>query len=751
MEKAYDLICSVRELTGIFRQKTNIYGLLNIVVKLVAKHINTEACSIFLFDEIENVLVLRATAGLNSEFVGKIKLKIGEGITGKAFRIKKPINSARGTSNPDFKHIPGMMEERYESILAVPIEYHNNKLGVIVMEDSKPGYYTEHDVRALITIAAQLATFIENARLLLELKKGLNDRLNRNISTERKFFKGRSASAGIAIGKSVFFSQRLKSKYLRTEKLNYEETLEDFETALEKTVEQLELLQTKMDENLSEAGSLIFAAHLLMVSDDDFSGTIRSYIKKGHKPSRAIVQVVNEYIDLFSKSNNINIKEKIIDIQDLGHRLLRNLACETSDEGDYSGQIIVAWTMLPSELVKLAAQHTEGFVIYGVGVTSHIAILARSLNIPVVFLTDPDLFRLKNEHMMVVDAYQGIVLLNPEEEIVEKYLNNRDSVKDEFPPSDTDYLETCSTADGVKVEIQANINILSDANNAVKYRAEGVGLYRSEFFFLIRNDFPTEEEQVLVYGRLLDMISHVVFRTIDIGGDKILGTSDTDELNPSLGLRALRYSLKHTDDFRTQLRALLRVGKGRTLRILFPLVTGIDDFLQAKDILRQAMDELDKEGLPFNRTPLIGAMIELPSIVYVIDEITKNADFISIGTNDLTQYILGIDRTNEKVSDLYIPYHPSVLRALAKVAESAVRNNCPVSVCGDTAADPDMLEYFIGLGIYSFSMDPRMIQFARREISRMSMSRARLFAQEVISKGTVKEIEDIFSRRIKAS
>ncbi len=749
MEKAYDLVCSVRELTGIFRQKTNINGLLNIVVKLVAKHINTEACSIFLYDEREKYLVLRATAGLNSEYIGKTKLHVGEGITGRAFNLKKSINIARGSTDPNFKHVPGMLEEKYESILAVPIEYHNGKLGVIVIEDAKPGYYTEHDVRALTTIASQLATFIENARMLLELKKGIKEKFTNNIYTDRKYFKGRSASTGIAVGKSVFLSQTFKSKYLKTEKLKYKETIEDYETALAKTIKQLELLQSKMDENLSEAGSLIFAAHLLMVSDDDFSGSIRTYIKNGSKASQAIVKVVNEYIDLFSNSENINIQEKVIDIQDLGHRLLRNLVNQTSDEGDYSGQIIVAWTMLPSELVKLAAQHTEGFVIYGVGVTSHIAILARSLNLPVVFLTDPDIFKLKDDHMLIVDAFQGIVLLNPEEELIEKYLNNRGVNKSETAFESHDYLEKCSTKDGKNIKIQANINILSDSHNAMKYKAEGAGLYRSEFLFLIRNNFPTEEEQVLVYERLLNTIPDVVFRTIDIGGDKILGTSESNELNPSLGLRALRYSLKHGDEFKVQLRALLRVGSGRELKILFPLVTGIDDFLQAKEILSLAMKELEEEGFPYNKTPRVGAMIELPSIVYMIEEITKTADFISIGTNDLTQYILGIDRTNDKVSDLYIPYHPSVMRALYKIAESAIKNDCPVSVCGDTAADPDMLEYFIGLGIYSFSMDPRMIQFVRREISRMDLKSAQSFVKEIISKGTVKEIENTFTRRMK--
>ncbi len=749
MEKVYDLICSVRELTGIFQHKTNINGLLNLVVKLVAKHINTEACSIFLLDEIENNLVLRATAGLNSEFVGKIRLEPGEGITGKAFSEKRPINIARGAMDPGYKHVPGMLEEKYESILAVPIQYQNKELGVIVLEDSKPGYYTRKEVRGLVTIASQLATFLENAKSLLELKRGFRDKLKGSTSLNRKFYKGRSASGGIAVGTSFYLMESQDGKYLRPRNVRYSQDPDAFERSFERTIKQLEMLQSRMDENLSEAGSLIFASHLLMISDEDFSGTIRSYIGEGQKASDAIIRVVNEYIDLFSKSGNPNVQEKILDMKDLGHRLLKNLLDEEIEDGDYSGQIVVAKTMLPSELVKLAAQHTEAFVIYGAGVTSHISILARSLDLPVVFLSDMEFFESRGEYFLVVDAYQGVVLVNPEESLVKKYLGNmQDSEKDSSAP---ELLESAVTLDGEKIKIQGNINILSDTRNAVKYKAEGSGLYRSEFLFLIRNNFPTEEEQLVIYSKLLDIIPDVVFRTIDIGGDKILGNQDMQELNSSLGLRALRYSLKNPDTFKVQLRALLRAGSGRDLKILFPLVTGVEDFRKAKEILFESVEDLKAENIPCNTEPEVGAMIELPSIVYMIDEITKEADFISIGTNDLTQYILGVDRTNNKVSDLYIPYHPAVLRALRIVADSALKNGCPVSVCGDTAVDPDMLEFFIGLGIRSFSVDPRMIQFVRREVQRMDSVKAGRFALEVCGRSTVKDVENLLSKRIKSS
>ena len=746
MKKTFDLICSVRELTSIFSTKTNVRGLLNIVVKLVAKHMQTAACSIFLYDDTSEELVLRATSGLNPDFVGNIRLASGEGITGRSMKERRPINIPRGADDPTYKHVPGMDEEQYNSILAVPMLYQSKILGVLVLEDPTPDYYDNHDIKSLEAITSQLATFLENARSLIQLDKNTGEQHKKTFNVRKKYYKGTSVSKGIAIGNALFLSTFKDDIFLTIENLKYIETLGAFEESLELSITQLEKLQTKMDENLSEAGSLIFASHLLMLSDDDFSGSIRSYINSGEQPSLSIIKVVNEYIELFRNSRNSSVQEKILDLKDIGHRLLTNLTEENKDEGDYTGQIIIAKDLMPSELVKLAAQHTEGFVLHGTGATSHISILAKSLDIPVIFLSDNDFFKSTENDLIIIDAFQSTVIVDPNTELINKYLTNLKQLK-EKDTAKPDFLEKAVTIDGRKIKVQANINILSDARSAKELKTEGVGLYRSEFLFLIRNNFPSEEEQYLIYRRLLERMGDVVFRTLDIGGDKILGTAEELEQNPFMGLRGIRYSLRNTDIFTVQLRSLLRAGVGYKLKILFPLITGIEDFREAVAIVNNSITDLINEGIECMDKPEIGVMIELPSAVMMVNELAEEADFLSIGTNDLVQYILGVDRNNDQIADLYIPQHPSVLRALNKISKAAEKYKCPLSVCGNAAADPDMLEYFIGLGISTFSTNHSMIQFIRRQISEINYSHAKYFTKKCLDAKTVKDIQNLIGKK----
>jgi len=746
MKKTFDLICNVRELTSIFDTKTNVTGLLKIVVKLVAKHMQTAACSIFLYDENTEDLVLRATAGLNPDFVDKIRLKSGEGVTGRSLKERHAINIPRGADDPSFKFIPGWDEDQYNSILAVPILYQSKILGILVLEDPKPDYYNEHDIKSLEAITSQLATFLENARSLIQLDKKTGTAQKQNFNLRKKYYKGTSVSEGIAIGNALFLSTYKDDIFLTIENFKYIETLSAFEESLEKSISQLDKLQAKMDENLSEAGSLIFASHLLMLSDDDFSGSIRSYINSGEQPSISIIKVVNEYIELFMNSTNSSVQEKILDLKDIGHRLLANLTEENKDEGDYTGQIIIAKDLMPSELVKLAAQHTEGFILFGTGATSHISILAKSLDVPVIFLSDSDFFKATENDFIVIDAYQSIVVVDPNKELINKYLTNIQHLKEKNAEK-PDILDKAVTIDGREIKVQANINILSDARAAIEYKTEGVGLYRSEFLFLIRNNFPSEEEQYIIYRRLLDSMGDVVFRTLDIGGDKVLGKVEEIEQNPFMGLRGLRYSLRNPDIFTVQIRSLLRAGAGYKLKILFPLITGIEDFREAVSIVKNSISNLKNEGIECVEMPELGAMIELPSAVMMVDELAEEADFLSIGTNDLVQYTLGIDRNNDQIADLYIPHHPAVLRALSKISEAADKYNCPLSVCGNAAADPDMLEYFIGLGISTFSTNHSMIQFIRRQVNEINYSHARYFTKKSLNARTVKDIQELIVKK----
>ncbi len=343
---------------------------------------------------------------------------------------------------------------------------------------------------------------------------------------------------------------------------------------------------------------------------------------------------------------------------------------------------------------------------------------------------------------MLMDGEQGIVYLDPSDEIQRKYTELDKAWKSLHNASDVQ--EETRTKCGERVHIYANINLLSDLKPARKFKAEGVGLYRSEFPFIIRNDFPSEEEQYLIYKKLVDQMEgkSVTFRTLDIGGDKMLSYySNVHEANPFLGMRAIRFSLQNKGIFSDQLRAFLRAGADSDTRIMFPLVSSVDDFIAAKEITIACMDELEASGVPFNRNTGLGVMVELPSAVEVIDELAFEADFLSIGSNDLIQYMLAVDRTNERVSSLYLAHHPAILRAINRIVAAARTHNKDVSICGDLSADRRMLPFLLGVGIRKFSIDIVNAPTVQRLVNSTILGEAEEIANQMLGLGRISEIE----------
>jgi phosphotransferase system enzyme I (PtsP) len=413
-----------------------------------------------------------------------------------------------------------------------------------------------------------------------------------------------------------------------------------------------------------------------------------------------------------------------------------------SAQADYEGRIIIARELLPSELLKLAAQRAAGLVLLSGAATSHVALLARSLRLPTVLIDRQDLLQWVEDQNLLLDAIQGTLFIEPDAGVQASYqrlLEERQRIEQLEPQVE----DETHSSDGVRVRLLANINLLSDLEPATRLKAEGIGLYRSEFPFIVRDNFPTEEEQYRIYQRLIDRMNGkpVTLRTLDIGGDKSLSYApNQNEPNPFLGLRAIRYSLRNRPVFTQQLRAMLRAGVNQQLKIMFPLISSVDEFVQAKEIVHQCIAELAAEELPHNPHPQLGLMVELPSAVELIEELAQEADFLSIGTNDLIQYMLAVDRTNEQISDLYVPYHPAVLRALYRVAEAALRNDIEASICGDIAADPHMMVFLLGCGIRSFSVDARHIPYLQQHITRTNVEEARRNAMKVLRLSRIDEI-----------
>ncbi|MFP4642989.1 MAG: phosphoenolpyruvate--protein phosphotransferase [Spirochaetales bacterium] len=740
-----DLICSVAELSGLFEKRSNVGGFLQDVVELVAGHMMSDVCSIYLYDEIGDELVLRATRGLNSESVGKVRLSLGEGLTGLSLKQLRPIREGQVEENPDFKVIPEVQEEGYRSFLAVPIRRGLTRIGVISLQHRKAGYFDHHDTKALKAIASQLAATLENASLLMDIHSSHSQSVAEAYSDPGDTISGISAGAGVGIGEAVHLDSRETKELAELPRLSStEEEVTRFQTAIERSRTQLEQLQRETESRFSDVASLIFSSHLLMLRDDEFSGHMVDAVRDGVNAAEAVHMVVGRYEKLFTEMHNARLQEKVQDVKDLGRRIIRNLFDSGHDDGDYSEQVVIANEIYPSELVKLAVQHVEAIVIGGTTVTSHISILARSLGLPVVATRNTRVFSVDEHETLVVDGNNGTVHLNPADDVLQQYRGLRDEEAHELE-TDPDIPERTRTHCGERVRIMANVNLINDLRFARRNKAEGVGLYRSEFPFIVRNDFPSEEEQRAIYRKIIEQMNgeEIVLRTLDIGGDKLVAYEDSEvEANPFLGQRGIRFSLAHPDIFTDQLRGMLRAGIDADLSIMFPMISGVDEFHRARDTVNQCVEELRGEGVEFNENPRIGAMIELPSAIEIASELDSHADFLCVGTNDLVMYFLGVDRTNELVSELYISHHPAILRSLARLAEAMHEPETRLSICGEAAADPALIPFFLGIGVRSLSVEPRRIPDVKRQVERVSIDEATRIAGAMLSISTMQEMQD---------
>lgn len=739
-----DLVCDIAELMSLADESQDRKELLQNVVTMVARHMMADVCSIYIYDEASRQLTLRATQGLDEAAIGQVKLELGEGITGRAVRELRPICEGAASKSAGYKFFPGIHEEEFEAFLAVPILRGLRRIGALVVQAREVNYFTPNDVKALRAIAAQLATMIENIQLLSEV----STRAARPVveakpkkAARGSILRGRSASSGTARGTAYTLDSSEANACVLPSPDLPPHTMKDFRQALEITMQQVEELQRQTTAELADVAVLIFSAHMLILEDSQFSGRIAGLIETGMPAVKAIATVVGEYVEVFSKSKMPTIREKVLDVKDLGNRLTRNLLNEEKGACDYRGQIIIAHELLPSDILKLSAENVEGFIVSS-GVTSHNAIISRSLGIPMVAISREDADSIDDGTELLMDGKQGIIYLDPTDQICRKYRELDEAWKVLHDASDMQ--EETLTKCGERVYIYANINLLSDLEPARRFKAEGVGLYRSEFPFIVRNDFPSEEEQYLIYKKIVDEMEgrRVTFRTLDIGGDKMLSYySNVNEANPFLGMRAIRFSLQNRDIFCDQLRAFLRAGAGSDARIMFPLISSVDDFVAARQIVYDCMEELEEAGVPFNRDTKLGVMVELPSAVEVIDELAYESDFLSIGSNDLIQYMLAVDRTNEKVSALYLAHHPAVLRAINRIVAAANTHEKEISICGDLSANPRLLPFLLGVGLRKFSIDIMNAPAVQRLVGATTIKDAEEIANHMLDLGRISQIE----------
>ncbi len=745
------LLDKTAELTRLLKASTDLKVFLTDLSTLIAKHMEADSCLFFIYDKDQDELVLQGTYGLSSGFVGKLRLKSGEGITGTVLKTLRPINAGHADKHPKFKPVHGIGEESFHSLLSVPIRRGMHRIGVITLYKREPCYFTLKDVTVLIAIASQIASSVLSAGILLSLKHKASPSVTIDSPVH-----GIGASPGIVHGETLLFDRQQFSYPEDIQQDSTEEdfgeadTVEEFDGAIEKTLGQLKQIEDDLGVGLSDIAGLIFTAHYLMLKDPNYTGVMRSHIEGGMSIEHAIRSVTSEYAAMFAATDNPRIQEKEQDLRDLEHRLLTNLHHTDTDRSDYSAYVIVASAIYPSELVRFWVQKAKGIILHGQGLTAHISILSRSLNLPLLLVNNREILHIPNSTPVIMDATQGILHVNPEVSLIKQY---EKIARKEHPPIPKDLTEKNVTMDGRTIEVQVNVNILHDAECGFKQKAGGIGLYRSEFPFLIQNDFPSEMQQLQVYSKICDSSGdhEITLRTLDIGGDKLPGyVENISEDNPFLGLRGIRYSLETPDIFHEQIRAMLRAGAGRQLRLLFPMVSSLEEFLSAKQAVYTCMKSLEDQGVEYCRNPKMGAMVEVPSAVEIAADLAEEADFLSIGTNDLIMYLLAVDRGNERIGEMHTAYHPAVMRTLKRFVEN-VRSTHPdiagyLSVCGDAAGDPLFLPYLIGIGISSFSVEPAKLVSIKQLISKLSYEKCTMYAHDLLQARTTGEVERKISK-----
>jgi phosphotransferase system enzyme I (PtsP) len=749
------------------------------LVRIVAERMGTEVCSLYLFDPKDEVLTLWATTGLERAAVGKVTMKVHEGLTGLVIEKGEPVMVVDALAHARYKYFPETGEERYHSFLGVPISERRAALGVLVVQTLRRRRFTPNELRLLRAIAAQAGGIIVQARLLESLESKEKERQEyrtRMVDAIRRLhayettderptrgakrrpgqhrLTGLGASPGFGRGHAHLLHPEVSLDHVEERHVGDPEGERTrLAHAVERSVEEMVRLKEKMHTVAPEIDGAIFDAQRMMLEDSSFLGKITGRLDEGLAAESALKHVVDEYVAAFLAVTDGYLRERAADVRDIGQRLLRNLLGHEERERGFAGDVVlVAHDLTLTDLTLMEHDRLKGIVLATGGVTSHASILAKSFEIPTVVGVGHITDVLHEGDEMIVDGNSGVVYVNPGVDVGREYQRLAKEYRAFNLQLEAIRDLPAETTDGHRVNLYANIGLIGDLNFARDHGAEGVGLYRTEVPFLSYKDFPGEEDQLALYRKVIDRMPGrpITIRTLDLGADKYASYLTTQqEENPFLGWRSIRISLEMPTIFKAQLRAILRAGATGRVRLLFPMISSVEEIRRVKELLEEARQELDEAGLPYDRAMPIGIMIEVPAAVYLAPRLIEEVDFFSIGTNDLIQYLLAVDRNNSKVAPLYEPLHPAVLGAIGDVAQAAKDAGKLVGMCGEMASDPLATLPLLGMGLDDLSMGPFFVPVIKRFIRSVPFSLAEEVARDVRALSTAKEIKGYLFSRLK--
>lgn len=706
---------------------------LTIMVKSIAKALSTQACSIFLLNHQRGEYVLVATQGLNPEAVGKIRIPRNKGLIGWVGEREEPINLDDATQHPRYLHVAEAKEEAYRAFMGAPLIYHRQMLGVLIVQQQETRRYDEAEEAFLVTLAAQLAAIIAHADATGQLDELFQDA---GQHQQERIYTGVPGAPGLGMGTGVVIFVPFDLNGIpdrEPEDAEVEVIL--LEQAFAAVREDLRVLGERLYPSLPLEERALFDVYQRILDSADLGKEVAEKIRLGNWAPGALRSVILKHAYHLESLDNEYMRERADDIRDLGRRVLAYLQQHEKTAPQYPEKtILIGETLTPNDLAEVPEGCLAGVIAVKGSGNSHVAILARAMKVPTIMGVEKAPIFVLQDKEIVIDGYNGQVYVDPSPSLIQEFKRSVEEEKKRDAALDEIRDLPAVTKDAHRIALLVNAGLGADASISLAAGAEGVGLYRTEIPFLIRDRFPSAEEQRIIYRQLLVSFAPrpVILRTLDVGGDKPLPYFPIKEDNPFLGWRGMRITLDHPEIFLLQVRAMLRASEGLdNMRIMLPMITDVSEVDEALRLLHKAYNEVCEEGATITM-PQIGVMIEVPSAVYQARAIARRVDFLSIGSNDLTQYILAVDRNNARVANLYDALHPACLRAFIQVVESGHQEGKHVSICGEVAGDPLAALLLLAMGFDSLSMNASSVGRVKWVIRHFSQKEAAKLLQQVL-------------------
>jgi phosphotransferase system, enzyme I, PtsP len=681
---------------------------LNQVVRAIAHNMVAEVCSVYLVRS-DNILELFAAFGLKQEAVHKSNLKMGEGVVGLIAREGIPLNLAEAADHPNFMFLPETGEEMYHSLLGVPIIRGGKTVGVIVIQNIKARHYNEEEVEALQTVAMVLAELLTGGDLVRPEELAAPGASNDHAVT----IEGQKFAEGLAAGAAVFHEPKVD--ILNTIAENVDSELKRLKEGLETMQGHIEHMVSSADWDDEGTTFEILETYKMFAYDQGWQDKILEAIESGLTAEAAVERIQQDLHGRMTHAQDPYLKERLADLEDLSHRLIRVLLGYYGKDAHHKlkkNSIIIARTMGPAELLEYDRRYLKGIVLEEGSPTSHVTIIAKALNIPLLGRAVNILLEAQEHDPVIVDAVAGRVIIRPRDDITKTYGKSLKERRKLLARYAAERRLPARTRDGAEISLQLNAGLMIDMANLEATGADAIGLFRTEFQFMVSATMPRMEAQTKLYSNVLKAAGKkpVIFRTLDIGGDKkVAFLPHMDEENPAMGWRAIRQGLDRVGLLRYQLRALVKACAGKDLNIMFPMIASIGEFRQARAVAEQEVARLKKTGKAKPRKFNIGCMLEIPSLAWDIDNLLKYTDFVSIGTNDLMQFFFASDRSNPKLTDRYEVLSPLVLGFLNRILQACDKARVPVTVCGEMGGTPIEAMALIGLGFRRLSVSASAI------------------------------------------